>query len=60
MPGNSETLTRLFDRGKLAESLRRAREGGGEITKATRGPDGKFAYAVVQDPVGACVALVPG
>ncbi len=46
--------------GDLAESLRRAREGGGEITKATRGPDGKFAYAVVQDPVGACVALVPG
>ena len=46
--------------GDLAESLRRVREGGGEVIKATRGGDGAYAYAVVQDPVGACLALVPG
>jgi len=46
--------------GDLAESLRRVREGGGRIIKATRGTDGEYAYAVVQDPVGACLALVPG
>ena len=46
--------------GDLAESLRRGREGGGRIIKATRGTDGEYAYAVVQDPVGACLALVPG
>jgi predicted enzyme related to lactoylglutathione lyase len=44
----------------LAESLRRVREGGGEIVKVTRGTDGEYAYAVVQDPVGAYLALVPG
>jgi len=46
--------------GDLAESLRRVREGGGKVIKATRGTDGKYACAVVQDPVGACLALVPG
>ncbi len=46
--------------GDLAESLRRVQEGGGKIIKATRGNDGECAYAVVQDPVGACLALVPG
>jgi len=46
--------------GDLAESLRRAEAGGGKITNATRGADGEFVYAVVQDPVGAYVALVPG
>ena len=46
--------------GDLAESLRRVREGGGKIIKATRGNDGEYADAVVQDPVGACLALVPG
>jgi predicted enzyme related to lactoylglutathione lyase len=46
--------------GDLAESLRRVREGGGEVIKATRGTDGKYASAVIQDPVGACLALVPG
>jgi predicted enzyme related to lactoylglutathione lyase len=46
--------------GDLAESLRHVREGGGTIIKATRGTDGAYAYAVVQDPVGACLALVPG
>jgi len=46
--------------GDLAESLRRVREAGGEVIKATRGTDGEYASAVVQDPVGACLALVPG
>ncbi len=46
--------------GDLAESLRRVREGGGKVIKATRGTDGKSACAVVQDPVGAWLALVPG
>ena len=46
--------------GDLAESLRRVREGGGKVIKATRGTDGKYASAVVQDPVGASLALVPG
>ncbi len=46
--------------GDLAESLRRVREEGGEVIKATPEKHGKHAYAVVQDPVGACLALVPG
>lgn len=46
--------------GDLAESLRRVREGGGKVIKATRGTDGEYAYAAVQDPVGACLALVAG
>ena len=46
--------------GDLAESLRRVQEGGGKVIKATRGSDGHYAYAAVQDPVGACLALVPG
>ena len=46
--------------GDLAESVRRVGEEGGKIIKATRGDDGEYAYAVVQDPVGACLALVPG
>jgi hypothetical protein len=46
--------------GDLAESLRRVEEEGGRVIKATRGRDGEYAYAAVQDPVGACLALVPG
>lgn len=46
--------------GDLAGSLRRVREGGGKIIKTTPGTDGEFASAVVQDPVGVCLALVPG
>jgi predicted enzyme related to lactoylglutathione lyase len=46
--------------GDLAESVRRVREEGGKIIKATRGNDGEYACAVVQDLVGACLALVPG
>jgi len=46
--------------GDLAESLRRVREEGGKIIKATRGSDGEYLTAVLQDPIGACLALVPG
>ncbi|MHC5209911.1 MAG: VOC family protein [Planctomycetota bacterium] len=46
--------------GDLAESLRRVREEGGKVIKATRGTDGEYAHAAVQDPVGACLALVAG
>lgn len=46
--------------GDLGESLRRVAEEGGTIIKAAPGKDGQYAYAAVQDPVGACVALMPG
>lgn len=46
--------------GDLAESLRRVREEGGKIIKDATGGDGDYAYAVVEDPVGATLALVPG
>jgi len=46
--------------GDLAESVRRVREEGGKIIKATRGNGEEYACAVVQDLVGACLALVPG
>jgi predicted enzyme related to lactoylglutathione lyase len=46
--------------GDLAESLRRVRDEGGTIIKATPGADGEFVYAVIQDLVGACLALMPG
>jgi len=46
--------------GDLAESVRRVREEGGKIMKTTRGNAEEDACAVVQDPVGACLALVPG
>lgn len=46
--------------GDLTESLRRVQEGEGEIIKTTQGDDGECSCAVVQDPVGACLSLVPG
>ena len=46
--------------GDLAESLRRVTEEGGKVIKETRGTDGEYAYAAIQDPVGACLALVQG
>lgn len=45
--------------GDLTESLRRVHEEGGKIIKATRGSDGEYAHAAIQDPVGAYLALVP-
>ena len=46
--------------GDLAESLRRVHEEGGKVVKAVPGKDGGYAYAAVQDPVGAYLALMPG
>ena len=46
--------------GDLVESLRRVQENGGKVIKAMQGNDGEYTYAVVQDPVGAWLALVPG
>ena len=43
----------------LAESLRRVPEEGGKIIKTMRGEGGKYAYAAIQDPVGAYFALTP-
>ena len=44
--------------GDLAESVRRIREEGGRIVTETRGNDGAYSRAVVQDPVGAYFSLV--
>jgi predicted enzyme related to lactoylglutathione lyase len=46
--------------GDLDESLHRALEEGGEVVVARKGSAGDHTYAVVRDPVGVCVALVPG
>jgi predicted enzyme related to lactoylglutathione lyase len=46
--------------GDIAESLLRVRGEGGKVIKAIRGADGEYANAVVQDPVGVCLALVSG
>jgi predicted enzyme related to lactoylglutathione lyase len=46
--------------GDLAESLRRVREEGGKVVREIKGSDGGFVYAVVEDPVGVALALVPG
>jgi predicted enzyme related to lactoylglutathione lyase len=46
--------------GDFAESLRRVPQEGGRIIKETQANDRGYAYAVLQDPVGAYVALVPG
>ena len=45
--------------GDLSESVRRVTEEGGEVIRAPRGDAGQ-AFAVVRDPVGACLALVEG
>jgi uncharacterized protein len=44
----------------LAESLRRVQEDGGKVLTAMEGEKGEYLYAAVQDPVGACLALIPG
>jgi predicted enzyme related to lactoylglutathione lyase len=46
--------------GDLGESLGRVQEGGGAVVEARKGSGGQHTYAVVRDPVGACLALVPG
>lgn len=45
--------------GDLAESLRRVESEGGKVIKTQRGDDGKYAYAAIQDPVGAYLGLLP-
>lgn len=44
--------------GDLDESLRRVGEEGGVVISGTFDEDGGYAHAVIQDPVGAYVALV--
>jgi len=46
--------------GDLAQSLVRVQDNGGEVVEARQGSDGEVSYAAVRDPVGACLALVPG
>ncbi|MEM9658535.1 MAG: VOC family protein [Planctomycetota bacterium] len=46
--------------GDLAESLRRVREEGGKVVKETMAADGGQALAVIEDPVGAALALATG
>lgn len=46
--------------GDLAESIRLVEARGGEVVKATRARDGEHASAVIRDPVGTHLALVPG
>jgi uncharacterized protein len=46
--------------GDLAESLRRVQKEGGKVVKTMQGADGAYAYAAVQDPVGAHFALIAG
>jgi len=45
--------------GDLAESLRFVTEGGGEVVRSSA-TDSELAYAVIRDPAGAHLALVPG
>lgn len=45
--------------GDLAESLQLVREGGGTVVKQTTS-DSHYAYAVIQDPLGVYLGLVPG
>lgn len=46
--------------GDLGESLSRVRDEGGQIVDARTGGSSDHAYAVIRDPVGLCLALVPG
>lgn len=44
----------------LAESVCRVPQEGGKVIKASRVDDGENGYAVIEDPVGVCLALVSG
>ena len=46
--------------GDLGESVRRVREGGGEVVQEVRGEDGELVRAVIRDPLGVVVSLVCG
>jgi uncharacterized protein len=58
--GLSPVWTICLPVGDLVQSLDRVQENGGEVVEARKGSDGEVAYAAVRDPVGACLALVPG
>jgi predicted enzyme related to lactoylglutathione lyase len=45
--------------GDLVESLERVRAEGGQVLREATAEDGAFVFAVIQDPVGAVLALVP-
>ena len=45
--------------GDMTESLTRVEAEGGTVIRVTRKKDGTCVYAVVQDPVGAYIALAP-
>ncbi|WP_197019164.1 VOC family protein [Thioalkalivibrio sp. HK1] len=45
--------------GDLTESLNRVEEEGGAIIHSTSGEDGGHTYAVIRDPAGAYLALMP-
>ena len=44
----------------LTERLRRVREEGGKIIRETKRADGGYGYVIIEDPVGAILALAPG
>ncbi len=46
--------------GDLVESVRRVQEEGGEVIKVMQEANGEYMSAVVRDPVGAHLALMPG
>lgn len=46
--------------GDLEQSVHEVEAGGGEVVKASLGADGTASSVVIRDPVGACLALVPG
>jgi uncharacterized protein len=46
--------------GDLGESIRRVTAGGGRVVRTVQRKDRGYAYAAIQDPVGAYLALVPG
>ena len=46
--------------GDLAESLSRAKADGGKIVHRSTTADGRDARAIIEDPVGVSLALVPG
>ena len=46
--------------GDLSESLERVGTEGGRVVKASRSTGGEYTSAVIQDPVGAYLGLVPG
>lgn len=46
--------------GDLTESVKRLEESGGRIIHSAQDGDGEYIHAVIEDPVGACLALSQG